>query len=335
MAKGFIKNKIIIFVRNWSKNAIFILFGVFLFFVIMEIGLRAYENICFGIPFFKSANDYQDVSLGWKGKKIFGDFASKKYKIFIIGDSFTDGCGVEEASMYYNVFKDKLNAELFVYGGGGYGTLQEFLVLDKYYDQIQPDLILLQVCPNDFINNSWELESRSYINNNQMVRPYFRNGNIEYLFPRIAGRQRMFLGFYSRAFYRLFNLFEKFNAVLVKKRYLGTVEHIIRREGVNYKNFRSAVIVTDILVKKIKDKAARTPIVAFVVDDAEPYLNEFRTIFKENQIPFIDRGHSLITSKEKTGVCLRLKNESHWNADGHQIVGNFLADELYRSGYHK
>jgi alkylation response protein AidB-like acyl-CoA dehydrogenase len=50
-----------------------------------------------------------------------------------------------------------------VYGGHGYGTLQEYLVIDKYIDEIKPDLILLQVCSNDFTNNL-ENEAKSSSN---------------------------------------------------------------------------------------------------------------------------------------------------------------------------
>lgn len=319
------------------KNAILVFFSLILFFFAIEVSLRSYERFFHKIPFFKSSIEYYDPLLGWKGKKIFDDSSENKYKIFVIGDSFTAGCGVKETSLYYGALRKRLDAALFVYGGGGYGTLQEFLALEKYYDQVQPDLIILQVCHNDFINNSHELESKSYFNNNNMVRPYFRNGKIEYLLPRTWGRQKMLLGSYSRVLYRLFALFDRFIALLAKKHYFGmhSIENVIRSEGKNLETFNFSINTTDILVKKIKSKAARTPIVAFAVDNMEPYINEFRAIFKENQIIFIDGIPDLIRDKERSGDRLRLKDNSHWNSEGHQIAGNFLAEELYRLGYHK
>jgi len=46
------------------------------------------------------------------------------------------------------------------------------MVLDQYVDFIDPAIILWQYSGNDIINNSYELERSSYINNNGMRRPY-------------------------------------------------------------------------------------------------------------------------------------------------------------------
>jgi hypothetical protein len=73
---------------------------------------------------------------------------------------------------------------IFAYGGGGYGTLQEYMILDRYVDKINPDMVLWQFCANDLIINSHELESASFSNNNQMKRPYYENDQIKWLFPR-------------------------------------------------------------------------------------------------------------------------------------------------------
>ena len=35
-------------------------------------------------------------------------------------------------------------------GGGGYGTLQQYLLLKKYFNKINPDIIIHQFCENDF-----------------------------------------------------------------------------------------------------------------------------------------------------------------------------------------
>jgi hypothetical protein len=51
-----------------------------------------------------------------------------------------------------------LGAESFAYGVMGYGTLQQYMILDRYLDEIQPGLIILQMCSNDLINNSLSVE---------------------------------------------------------------------------------------------------------------------------------------------------------------------------------
>ena len=53
------------------------------------------------------------------------------------------------------------------------------MVLNKYLNVIKPDIILWQFCSNDLrINNDYDLESKSYLINDHMVRRYLRNGKI-------------------------------------------------------------------------------------------------------------------------------------------------------------
>ena len=71
-----------------------------------------------------------------------------------------------------------LDVEVFMYAGPGYGTLQEYLALDRYLPEVRPDLVLVQLCRNDAVNNLWALERSSYLNNNLMVRPYLEGERI-------------------------------------------------------------------------------------------------------------------------------------------------------------
>ena len=54
--------------------------------------------------------------------------------------------------------------EVFAYGAGGYGTLQEYLILDEVVDHIRPTMLLWQFCSNDFINNDHALEVAGALN---------------------------------------------------------------------------------------------------------------------------------------------------------------------------
>jgi len=66
---------------------------------------------------------------------------------------------VSDEDTYYAIIKRKLDAEVFAYGAGGFGTLQEYMILDRYVDMIHPSLILWQFCLNDFITTTrhWRL----------------------------------------------------------------------------------------------------------------------------------------------------------------------------------
>ena len=153
-----------------------------------QLGWRATENYHFnetkqsfdGTPYFAR------VSQDSRGFRLFGELSTSKPKVFVIGDSMTQAVEVSDDQTYYSRLKRLLDIEVFAYGGGGYGTLQEFLIFDKYVDLIKPDIVLWQFSNNDIINNAPDLEAASTINNNGLVRPYLVNGHIQYLHPNNA-----------------------------------------------------------------------------------------------------------------------------------------------------
>jgi len=292
--------------------------------------LRAYHKIRFGIPFTGSPFFRYDDELGWKGKKVFGDPSSKRYKIFFVGDSFTYGSGVDEDKMYYRVAGDILNAEVFAYGGLAYGTLQEYIVIDKFIDEIKPDLVVLQIsCGNDFINNLWELDVASFVSNSLITRPYLIDGRIEYRFPRRWGKTRISLATHSRVFYFIFNRMDRISSALAHGGRLYNVEEDIKERGADLANFRESVVVTGKIIEKMKARAGGIPIVVFAADDYQPYLGEFRKICAANGIMFIDRVPEAIDRAYTEGIDLFLrKGDMHWNDKGHEICGKVLAEEL-------
>ncbi|MBU2540512.1 MAG: SGNH/GDSL hydrolase family protein [Candidatus Omnitrophica bacterium] len=297
-------------------------------FLTLEVIVRTYYFFQGEHKFYMLVESFYDSKLGWKGKQIFGDPESEKYKIFFIGDSFTHGCVLSEEHMYYTVLADSLDAEIFAYGAGGYGTLQEYLILDKFFDEIKPDLVMLQVCDNDFVNNSWELESRSFYNNHLMMRPYLREGKIEYRFPRSLGNIRVFLCLHSNLFYLSFNRIDRILAILAKKGLLHSVEEDISKKELDFVPFKRAVFTTNSIIAKMKQRVGNTPIVAFSVDNRQPYFKHFRRIFKKNNIEFIEAVPKLIGESEEKGLGLRLEEPSpfagHFNGLGNRICAETL-----------
>lgn len=311
----------------------FVLFicGLLIFlFVISEISIRVYQKFSRNIPFSISALDHYDRELGWKGKIVFGDRSTAKHKIFFIGDSFTEGCGVNEESMYYNIIAKNLNVEAFAYGGSGYGTLQEYMVLNRYIDEIKPDLIVLQVCSNDFINNLWELESASFYNNDLLIRPYFVDGKIEYRFPKFPWKLQMILCSHSRFICLLGYGLDRFYAELCKRGFLHSVDEDISIKGMDFHNFKKAVNVTKVLIKKMKKRSGHVPIVAFTVNDYKNYLQQFRRIFQKNNIEFIEDIPEAMCREESKGIKVYLEKQTHWSEAGHRICGELLSERLYR-----
>jgi hypothetical protein len=70
------------------------------------------------------------------GFRFFGNPDFTKIKIFVLGDSYTQAVEVSNEKTYYALLAENFNnLELFVYGGGGYSTLQEYLILDEFINR--------------------------------------------------------------------------------------------------------------------------------------------------------------------------------------------------------
>ena len=118
------------------------------------------------------------------GFKRWGEPHTSKTKVLIIGDSFTQMNVVANGEEWYAYLENAFRTvEWFVHGGGGYGTLQEYMVLNNYFDEIAPDLILWQFCSNDYANNLYDWDRKTYPYSNFRFRPYLENGQIIYRLP--------------------------------------------------------------------------------------------------------------------------------------------------------
>ena len=105
--------------------------------------------------------------------------------VLFVGDSFTHALDVSDDKAYWARVAALRGVEVRACGAGGYGTLQELLVLGDALDRFDPAAVVLQFSANDFVNNSYALESRSRINNNGMTRPYLLDdGRIVHRLPR-------------------------------------------------------------------------------------------------------------------------------------------------------
>lgn len=312
--------------KKYLLNFTCLFTSLIIIILFLEFSIRAYQSWRWKTPFFKSEGCAYNPELGWGGKKIFGDPKTKKLKIFFIGDSFTGGVQLTEENMYYNITVNSLNAEAFVYAGGAYGSLQEYIVLDKYFDEIKPDLVILQVCNNDFINNSWDLERKSFYFNEQMVRPYLIDGHVELRYPRDFAKFSKALC-RSRFLFVLSNRIEILCSILAKNGLLHTIENEIGKKGLALEDFRAAISITDEIIVRMKKRTGKARLIAFSVDDTEPYFQQFKNIFKQNNIEFFTDVPGLIRKKEKQGINLRIR-DGHWNEAGQRICAEALTKSL-------
>ncbi len=340
-----------------SGAVILVLIGLFL--GLGEVVIRSVHLMRDGIPFFASNAGGRigpitlDQDLGWKatehyqealvektkngtlypvrrsqvqyGFRSFGEVTSRRLKMLVIGDSFTHATAVSDDRTYHALLSKLLDIEVFAYGAGGYGTLQEFLILDRYVDTIQPDVILWQYCINDFINNDNELERLSSINNNGWVRPYWRNGTIQILSPKESSLQvRDWINRHSRFLYFVVTRLDRLRAANTRE----TVEVDIEAEGMRHAGFARAVAVTDDLMGRVRARVGSRPIMAFDCAEAEPYNQAFRDISAHHRIAYWDDVARSVQAADARGEDVFAADGSHWNERGHDLAAQALAKHL-------
>lgn len=258
------------------------------------------------------------------GFRIFGNVDTKKTKIFVIGDSYTEAQMVTDGATYFDYLQDTLDdIEVFAYGSGGYASLQEYMILDKYYDLIKPDIILWQFTYNDIISNDYDFESSS-IQNNRMRRPYYQNGNIEYLTPRES----------YGPLYDLINASYLFKLIDIKLDLLKGKKRILSDDIAEHTPLiRRAVNTTTKIMALVKKRAGDTPIIVFSASDLS-WLDVIdkhliSKLFLDNGMHFIPGIHAAVDDAKKSGMIVDASPyDVHWNHNGHQIAGKRILDYL-------
>ena len=264
------------------------------------------------------------------GFKMFGNTKANQ-KIFIVGDSFTQAIEVSNDKTYYGVLAKKINnMEIFTYGVRGYGSLQEFMVIDKLIDEIKPQLLILQLCPNDFINNDYDLEVRSYENNNGMRRPYLDiSGNIFYKNPKNIADPPEILLRYSRLINFMHNKIEVIYRDINKPK---TIEREIEREGQGHRLFRQSEAITKKIMDMIKARTSGTPVITFCFTDTQPYYDAFKRMAGLEGFGFIEGIPEAIKAYEQKGYVAVAADQGHWNELGHRIAAEKIYEFLVSRG---
>ena len=269
------------------------------------------------------------------GFRVWGDVSTTRPKLLIIGDSFTQAVNIPTEKTYAALLSKALDVEVFSYGGGGFGTLQQLMVLEDVIDKINPDVVLLQFCSNDFINNSFQLESKSKINNNRLLRPYLgSSGEIFYRNPSFENALLSNLFQTSRLFNRL--------AGRLHMPFGESIEALIARNP-GHPDFRASIAVTQRLLDGVKQTVGnKRKLLVFTADAArtriatlpEAYQSyagvaeqALMQILATLQIPYIAGVPDALADMEAKGAVVKASDGAHWNELGHKLV----AEELHKS----
>lgn len=261
------------------------------------------------------------------GFRVFGDPASSKLKVLAIGDSFTEAVMVPDGETYYErLAAMRPDLEFFAIGAGGYGTLQEFMLLDQIVDQIRPDLVILQMHPNDLINNSHALESRSTTNNNQMTRPYWENGVAVQRFPENREWGALYRLVRHSYVLRLLNA----NLLFFRSRSAGSIEASLHTGD---PDVVQATNTTVELLTKIRERA-QVPVVAFSVRGEDYFSFWSRAdVCRKAGVRFIPGVGEAVDAAAAAGQQVTgAPYDAHWNGRGHAMAAGLIDAWLKQEG---
>lgn len=212
--------------RLWAGKLLLLLLSSLFALGLAELGLRLYLYRSLHLPRTERGLRQPHPIFGWSlrpNRNIFvrqPDYAVKVktnskglrdveheyqpapgvFRIVVLGDSFMEAYQVElEESLprrLQRALKER-RVEVINMGVGGYGTIQELLVLKEEGLKYQPDLVILAFLPtNDIRNNSLELERALWQSAKDKVfgRPYARinqsSGQLEFSMPDFARMRR-------------------------------------------------------------------------------------------------------------------------------------------------
>ena len=262
----------------------------------------------------------------------FGDFkrwpnSNKSRRTLILGDSFTHMYWVSNGEEWYSYLENEFKEiEFYVFGGGGYGPLQEYMVLDDYFDIIMPSSIIWQFCSkNDYENSLFELDLSTYPKNNFGFRPYLEHNIIRHRMPLpLSGLRQV-----SFIFDRLLASYDRFQrrGIIGYEKNESTRRNITTLKKVNALERQAFEVVLEVM-KRVRSRAGSIPIYLF---DACGSISENEMkICEYISATCVSGLYEFIRREKKGGKKLQIVGDGHWNFAGNKEVGQWLVQYFKR-----
>lgn len=259
-----------------------------------------------------------------RGSRLWGSRPGAPRLLFL-GDSFTEAIEVSDDKTYAAVFARLSAFDVYVYGTGAYGTLQEAMMLERLLRELRPEIVVLQFSLNDFTNNSLELERRTVLFQ-QMIRPYLVDGAVVRRFPethpyRIALRySRLFAWMDAMAGVVLYHQYGDFNRLPQ-----GPERAALERQ---------AVEVSETLLRRIASTVpAGTQLYAFNRDESGAAANRaFEEISGKAGFRIVRNLASAVDAHESPVETTLAEDGIHFNELGNRLLGERLAQYFREHG---
>ena len=128
----------------------------------------------------------------------FSKLKNKKKRAILLGDSFAEGFGVDNANTFKSYLENLTDLEIYNFGSSGaLGPLQYYLIYENLAKQYEHDSVIISFLPaNDFNENDynlWKQKKWNLIDGNvERYRPYYikkNNNKFDFFIPENAQKR--------------------------------------------------------------------------------------------------------------------------------------------------
>jgi lysophospholipase L1-like esterase len=315
---------------NAAGKALLVLFGLMLPLATLELAARVYarltsqertvisdsvlgwRNIPYSRHFYRQeAQPYHIIinSKGLRDREHSYEKPAGRFRILVVGDSFVFGSGgVETSSRFTDILEKTLKkVELINTGVPAYGTDQEYLYLKTEGLKYHPDLVILCIFSNDFV------ESFSTVNpSNGRPKGYFSGSAGQLVFhpptfslfydlsqhSYLLGRIQLFLSLHSKDYWKKHRLdvLTSQERVNTFRRMFSSAQSLCREQGVKfllvYLPFRGER--DGFIQAVVRDLATTEGTRTLDLTDRMARANAESPTYFQTDIHFNERGHEVV-----------------------------------------
>jgi lysophospholipase L1-like esterase len=257
------------------------------------------------------------------------------WRVLFLGDSFTWGWGVSQGELFSDELQRRLPATAAVFNRGinGFGTSQEYLLMQRELAERKYDAVALMFFHNDVGDN---------VNPKRGRRPLYELDG-ERLVPRNQPPRRLihplqrFLKDHSRAFQTL----DVEISMLLRSLNLDDPdpEPTIDPTDVDYRDLPGAAVTMRLLAEMKRLAAAHgaqfflvyLPHISEITERTSifPYIRAVHAMIRDvaarEGIPLIDLSESFY-ARAGQGQVLVFPHDEHWTAAGHRVAAEALLE---------
>lgn len=264
--------------------------------------------------------------LGLRGREISRAKRADVRRVLVFGDSFVFGVGVDEEHLFTSHLERLLGpgVEVVNMGVSGYSTDQEYILFQDLGEKLDPDLVILVVCDNDFSGNTEDFAYERY------YKPYFELASGDRLtlrgnpVPRLSRSQRAKLWLAEES--NLWNFFRSRAPILPLLKPALDVFHV----GVPRSSGADPVAVTFALVAAIRSLADWEGSGLLLVNtghrgEKTGLFQALRPRLRTAGIRFLGlEGNLGEARRQRPDLHWDFSHNSHWNVDSHRLAAEVV-----------